>query len=135
MLARDLIGFCFNLYHQRIFFRCSANRGEIAARIIRTCREIGIPTVALYSVADGPGALHAKMADESYLIGSGPEATASYLLQDEILQIAQQSGAQAIHPGYGFLSENANFCQRVSDTPGLTFVGPGPAAITAMGAF
>jgi acetyl/propionyl-CoA carboxylase alpha subunit len=75
------------------------------------------------------------MADESYLIGSGPEATASYLLQDEILQSAQQSGAQAIHPGYGFLGENASFCQRVSDTPGLTFVGPGPAAITAMGAF
>eukprot|EP00980_Cylindrotheca_fusiformis_P025776 scaffold14589_cov106-Cylindrotheca_fusiformis.AAC.5 len=111
----------------------NANRGEIAARVIRTCRALQIPTVALYSVADGPNALHAKMADESYCIGTGPSATESYLLQEEIVQIAQDSGAQAIHPGYGFLSEHAGFCQHVSDTPGLVFVGPGPDAITAMG--
>lgn len=89
----------------------------------------------MYSVADGPGALHSKMADESFLIGTGPSATTSYLLQDEILHIAEQSGAQAIHPGYGFLSENADFCHRVSITPGLQFIGPGPSAITAMGKF
>jgi 3-methylcrotonyl-CoA carboxylase alpha subunit len=110
-----------------------ANRGEIACRIIRTCRELRIPTVALYSVADGPMALHARMADEAYRIGTGPHPTESYLLQNDILEIAQRSGAQAIHPGYGFLSENAGFCQRVSDTDGLTFVGPPPKAITAMG--
>lgn len=110
-----------------------ANRGEIAARVIRTCRDNGIPTVAVYSVADGPNALHAKMADESYLIGHGPGASSSYLLQDEILRVAKQSGAQAIHPGYGFLSENATFCQRVAETEDLTFIGPGPAAIVAMG--
>jgi 3-methylcrotonyl-CoA carboxylase alpha subunit len=110
-----------------------ANRGEIACRVIRTCQQLQIPTVALYSDADGPNCLHAQMADEAYLIGTGPHPSASYLLQDEILDIAQATGAQAIHPGYGFLSENFQFCQRVSNTPGMAFVGPPPPAIQAMG--
>jgi 3-methylcrotonyl-CoA carboxylase alpha subunit len=94
---------------------------------------MGIPTVALYSVADGPHALHASMADESYLIGSGPHPTESYLLQDQVLEIAQKSGAEAIHPGYGFLSENATFCEKVNAAENLTFIGPPVPAITAMG--
>jgi 3-methylcrotonyl-CoA carboxylase alpha subunit len=110
-----------------------ANRGEIACRVIRTCQTLGIPTVAIYSVADGPNALHAQMADEAYSIGHGPHPTESYLLQDQILEIAQTTQAQAVHPGYGFLSENAGFCQRVLDTPGMTFVGPPPHAMEAMG--
>jgi 3-methylcrotonyl-CoA carboxylase alpha subunit len=77
-----------------------ANRGEIACRVIRTCRQLQIPTVALYSVADGPHALHASMADEAYLIGTGPHPSESYLLQDQVLEIALKSGAQGIHPGY-----------------------------------
>jgi 3-methylcrotonyl-CoA carboxylase alpha subunit len=76
-----------------------ANRGEIACRVIRTCRELKIPTVALYSVADGPQTLHARMADEAYQIGTGPTPTESYLLQEDILEICERSGAQAIHPG------------------------------------
>lgn len=76
-----------------------ANRGEIACRVIRTCQQLRIPTVALYSVADGPQALHASMADEAYLIGSGPHPSESYLLQDEVLEIALRTGAQGIHPG------------------------------------
>jgi 3-methylcrotonyl-CoA carboxylase alpha subunit len=75
-----------------------ANRGEIACRVLRTCRRLGIPTVAVYSVADGPHALHAQMADEAYLIGSGPSPRESYLLQDQVLDIATRSGAAAIHP-------------------------------------
>lgn len=110
-----------------------ANRGEIACRVIRTCRNLGIPTVALYSNADGPDCLHAQMADEAYLIGTGPHPSASYLLQDDILEIAKATGAQAIHPGYGFLSENFLFCQRVMNTPGIAFIGPPPHAIEAMG--
>lgn len=121
-------------YQQRPFDKVLiANRGEIACRVIRTCQELRIPTVALYSNADGPNCLHAQMADEAYLIGTGPHPSASYLLQDEIIDIAQRTGAQAIHPGYGFLSENFNFCQRVSNTPGIAFVGPPPPAIQAMG--
>lgn len=112
-----------------------ANRGEIACRVIRTCRDLGIPTVALYSVADGPNALHAKNADEAYQIGFGSSPNESYLLQDEVLEIAQKSGAKAIHPGYGFLSENAEFCQRIQTEKNgeVVFVGPPPSAITAMG--
>lgn len=109
-----------------------ANRGEIACRVIRTCQQLEIPTVALYSTADGPNCLHAQMADEAFLIGTGPNPADSYLLQEEILNIAQATGAQAIHPGYGFLSENFNFCQRVQETPGLAFVGPPPSAMQAM---
>ena len=72
--------------------------------MMRTCKRLGIPTVALYSVADGPDALHASMADEAFLIGTGPSPGESYLLQDEILKIAKATGSQAIAPGYGFLS-------------------------------
>ena len=109
-----------------------ANRGEIACRIALTCQRLGIQTVAVYSEADGKDARHVQLADESFLIGTGPSATQSYLLSDEILRIAKQTGAQAIHPAYGFLSENAGFAQAVSDA-GLVFVGPPPSAITAMG--
>jgi 3-methylcrotonyl-CoA carboxylase alpha subunit len=112
-----------------------ANRGEIACRVIRTCRTLGIPTVALYSVADGPHCLHAKMADEAYQIGTGPSATESYLRQDDVLELCLKTGAQAIHPGYGFLSENATFAQRVlNELPEtVVFIGPSPKALTAMG--
>jgi 3-methylcrotonyl-CoA carboxylase alpha subunit len=109
-----------------------ANRGEIACRVIRTCRRLNIPTVAVYSVADGPNALHARMADEAFQIGTGPTPSDSYLRQDDLLMIAAQTGAQAIHPGYGFLSENAGFSNRVTGA-GLYFVGPGEGAIHAMG--
>ncbi len=78
-----------------------ANRGEIACRVLRTCKQLQIPTVALYSVADGPHCLHAQLADEAYQIGSGSSPTESYLLQDEVLEIATRSRAKAIHPGYG----------------------------------
>jgi 3-methylcrotonyl-CoA carboxylase alpha subunit len=112
-----------------------ANRGEIACRVIRTCRSLGIPTVALYSVADGPHCLHAKMADEAYQIGTGPSATESYLRQDDVLELVLKTGSQAIHPGYGFLSENATFAQRVlNELPeDVVFIGPPPKALTAMG--
>ena len=81
-----------------------ANRGEIACRVLRTCKDLGIPTVALYSSADGPDCLHARLANEAVPIGTGPSPSESYLLQDEVLRIATDTGAQAIHPGYGFLS-------------------------------
>jgi 3-methylcrotonyl-CoA carboxylase alpha subunit len=115
-----------------------ANRGEIACRVIRTCQTLKIPTVALYSVADGPHALHAQMADEAYLIGTGPHPTQSYLLQDEILEIAKATSARAIHPGYGFLSENHEFSNKVSAAStasgqSMVFVGPPQDAILAMG--
>ncbi|CAB9509206.1 Methylcrotonoyl-CoA carboxylase subunit alpha, mitochondrial [Seminavis robusta] len=109
-----------------------ANRGEIACRVLRTCQRLGIPTVALYSVADGPDALHARMADEAYLIGTGPSPTDSYLLQDQVLEIAQRAGATALHPGYGFLSENAGFVNKVEDAS-IRFIGPPASAIEAMG--
>lgn len=109
-----------------------ANRGEIACRIARTCKRLGVQTVALYSEVDGTNALHAKLADECYQIGTGPSASESYLRGDEILEIAHASGAQAIHPAYGFLSENASFAQSVIDA-GLAFVGPSPSAIDIMG--
>ena len=109
-----------------------ANRGEIACRVIRTCRQLGIPTVAIYSSADGPAALHAVMADQAVCIGTGPTAAESYLLQDQVLEIASQTGATAIHPGYGFLSENTDF-SAATTAAGLAFVGPPSAAIQAMG--
>jgi len=109
-----------------------ANRGEIACRVIRTCRRMGIETVAIYSSADGMDSLHASMADEAYCIGSGPKAGESYLRGDEILEIARRTSAQAIHPGYGFLSENADFCRKATQN-GVVFVGPSPEAILAMG--
>ena len=100
-----------------------ANRGEIAVRIIRACKEMGVATVAVYSEAD-KNALHVALADQSYCIG-GPEATDSYLNENQIISAAIISGAQAIHPGYGFLSENAHFA-RLCRKNGLVFIGPDP---------
>lgn len=107
-----------------------ANRGEIAVRIIRSLKELGIRSVAVYSEADRR-ALHVRMADEAYCVGPAPSSE-SYLKSDVILEIARKSGAQAIHPGYGFLSENAGFAQECADA-GIVFIGPPPAAIDAMG--
>ena len=107
-----------------------ANRGEIACRIIRTARAMGIRTVAVYSDADAK-ALHVRSADEAVHIGASP-ARESYLVGEKIIAAAKATGAEAIHPGYGFLSENAEFAQAVIDA-GLVWVGPRPASITAMG--
>ncbi|HLV60723.1 MAG TPA: acetyl-CoA carboxylase biotin carboxylase subunit [Fredinandcohnia sp.] len=107
-----------------------ANRGEIAVRVIRTCREMGIRTVAVYSDADR-GALHVRMADEAVRVGPAPSSE-SYLRIDRILEAARVTGAEAIHPGYGFLSERAPFVE-ACEAAGLAFIGPRPAAISAMG--
>jgi 3-methylcrotonyl-CoA carboxylase alpha subunit len=107
-----------------------ANRGEIACRIIRTARAMGVRTVAVYSDADA-GALHVRQADEAVHIGPSP-ARESYLVGEKIIAAAKATGAEAIHPGYGFLSENADFAQSVIDA-GLIWVGPGPDSIRAMG--
>ena len=107
-----------------------ANRGEIACRIIRTLKRMGIEAVAVYSEAD-EDALHVEMADEAYLLGPAP-AQASYLNCQAILKAAKESGAEAIHPGYGFLSENAAFAETVQNE-GLVFIGPSPKAIAIMG--
>ncbi|MEE1356801.1 MAG: acetyl-CoA carboxylase biotin carboxylase subunit [Clostridia bacterium] len=103
-----------------------ANRGEIAVRIIRACKEMGISTVAVYSEAD-KNALHVALADESYCIGPA-EATESYLREDRIISTALLSGAQAIHPGYGFLSENAHFARQCRKN-GIVFIGPEPESM------
>lgn len=103
-----------------------ANRGEIAVRIIRACKEMGISTVAVYSSAD-KNALHVSLADESYCIGPS-EATDSYLREDRIISTAMISGAQAIHPGYGFLSENSHFA-RACRKNGIVFIGPDPESM------
>ncbi len=107
-----------------------ANRGEIAVRIMRTCREMGIQTVAVYSEADRT-AYHVRMADEAYYLGP-PPASESYLQQDRLIDIARRAGAQAIHPGYGFLAENPQFAEKVRDA-GLIFIGPPPDAMRIMG--
>ncbi|HEY5095760.1 MAG TPA: biotin carboxylase N-terminal domain-containing protein, partial [Candidatus Eremiobacteraceae bacterium] len=107
-----------------------ANRGEIALRVIRACRELGVPSVAVYSDADR-NAVHAAAADESYRIGPAP-ASQSYLDIDVLLETAARAGCDAIHPGYGFLAENAGFARRC-EKAGLAFIGPSPDAIDRMG--
>src|ERR1700757_3933356 len=107
-----------------------ANRGEIACRIIKTARRMGIATVAVYSEADRD-ALHVEMADDAVPIGPAP-AAASYLVIDNIIEACRKSGAQAVHPGYGFLSERAAFAAAL-DAAGIVFIGPNRRAIEAMG--
>ncbi|HVX95712.1 MAG TPA: acetyl-CoA carboxylase biotin carboxylase subunit [Polyangia bacterium] len=107
-----------------------ANRGEIACRVIRACRELDVRTVAVYSEADA-NAVHVRMADEAVAIGP-PPARESYLVVDKIIDAIKKTGADGVHPGYGFLSENAAFAEAVA-AAGVTFIGPPPAAIRAMG--
>ncbi|MCT4656701.1 MAG: acetyl/propionyl/methylcrotonyl-CoA carboxylase subunit alpha [Cohaesibacter sp.] len=107
-----------------------ANRGEIACRVIKSAQRMGIKTVAVYSDAD-QDALHVKMADEAVHLGP-PAAAESYLLGDKIIQACKDTGAEAVHPGYGFLSENADFCKALAEA-GIEFIGPPPGAIQAMG--
>ena len=107
-----------------------ANRGEIACRVIATCKRLGIKTVAVYSDADA-NAKHVAMADEAFRLGPPPVAR-SYLLGNDIIAAAVNAGAQAIHPGYGFLSENPDFANAV-EAAGLRFIGPPASAISAMG--
>ncbi|MBP7473665.1 MAG: ATP-grasp domain-containing protein, partial [Pyrinomonadaceae bacterium] len=107
-----------------------ANRGEIACRVMRACREMKIGTIAVYSDADRD-ALHVRMADEAYHIGPSP-SNESYLRWEKIIEVAKKAGAEAIHPGYGFLSENAEFVREVTKA-GITFIGPPPEAMEGLG--
>src|SRR5574340_1203236 len=107
-----------------------ANRGEIALRVICACKELGISTVAVYSEADR-NSLHVRFADEAVCIGP-PRSAESYLNVPSIIAAAEVTGAEAIHPGYGFLAESANFAE-VCETSGLTFIGPRPEVIRLMG--
>ena len=107
-----------------------ANRGEIACRVMRTAQRMGIATVAIYSDADA-GAMHVAMADEAYHVGPAA-VSASYLNTERIIDVARQSGAEAIHPGYGFVSENADFVDAVT-AAGMRFIGPSADSIRAMG--
>ena len=107
-----------------------ANRGEIAIRIMRACRELGIKTAAVYSTADR-GALHAQIADEAICIGPAPSKD-SYLNTKAIIAACEVTGADALHPGFGFLSENADFA-RLCDKCGITFIGPTPETMDGMG--
>src|SRR4051794_23252995 len=107
-----------------------ANRGEIAVRVMRALTEMGIASVAVYSELDRE-APHVRAAGESYLLGPGP-ASESYLNVDKLLDVVSQSGAEAVHPGYGFLAENAGFA-KACEKAGIVFIGPPAAAIEAMG--
>lgn len=107
-----------------------ANRGEIAVRVMRSCKEMEIRTIAVFSEADR-AARHVMYADEAYCIGPA-EARESYLNIDKIIQVAVEHGADAIHPGYGFLSENAAFARRCNDA-GIVFIGPEPETMVVMG--
>ncbi|MCK4688837.1 MAG: acetyl-CoA carboxylase biotin carboxylase subunit, partial [Candidatus Marinimicrobia bacterium] len=107
-----------------------ANRGEIAVRVLRACREMGVPSVTVYSDADRT-ALHTRYADEVYYLGPSP-ATESYLKIEKIIEIARKSNADAIHPGYGFLAENREFA-RICEESGIVFIGPTSKAIELLG--
>ncbi|MCB1880887.1 MAG: ATP-grasp domain-containing protein, partial [Gammaproteobacteria bacterium] len=107
-----------------------ANRGEIACRVMKTANLMGIKTVAVYSDAD-KDALHVRMADEAVHIGASPSSE-SYLVKERIIQACKDTGAEAVHPGYGFLSENSAFCEAL-EAQGIAFIGPAPLAINSMG--